>query len=272
MSQVMKSNAEIKEIPVVMLSPNPHQPRRHFDEVKIKELADSIQQEGQIQPILVRQLQNGDYELIAGERRLRAHQALGRETISAIVKDVNVEDALIITLVENLQREDLTLMEEAFSLDVLLKKHNSDYQGLAKKIGKSLAYVKDRVSLLNLSKEVQKMLDAGELNLAQAKVILDIKNESAQAHAAKLSSRLNLSANELRGRTQDTIQKRAGIERNPGFVMHDKLLVAIVELHDGLQRYEFKMLRDHKKRAILLKQMEVLHKAIVKALSELNGE
>lgn len=263
--------AEIKAILVDRISPSPYQPRRHFDDEKIRELADSIQQEGLIQPITIRPTRGDNYELIAGERRWRAHQLLGRKTIPSIVKSVTEADASVMTLIENLQREDLTLMEEASSLDVLLQKYNGDFQKLAQKIGKSPTYVRDRVILLKLPKEIQKMLDAGELNLAQAKVMLDIKSKSSQMHAAKLALRLNLSANELRGRMQDNIQKAAGIEHSPGIVTHDKLLRAIVELHEGLQRYEFKMLRDPKKRTILLKQMEVLKKAMSRAFSELNG-
>lgn len=262
---------EVEEILVDKISPSPYQPRRHFDNEKIKELADSIRQDGLIQPITVRPThRDGDYELIVGERRLRAYRMLGYKIIPAVVKDVTEAEASVMTLIENIQREDLTLMEEASSLDVLLQRHDGDIQKLAQKIGKSFTYVKDRVMLLKLPKEIQKMLDAGELNLAQAKVMLDIKNESSQKYAAKLALRLNLSANELRGRMQNTIQKRAGIEHNAGVVTHNKLLRAIVELHEGLQRYEFKMLRDPKKKTILLKQMEMLQKSISKAFSELS--
>lgn len=263
---------EIKEILVDKISPSPYQPRRHFDNEKIKELVDSIRQDGLIQPITVRPAPgDGDYELIVGERRLRAHQTLGYKTISAVVRIVTEAEASVITLIENIQREDLTLMEEASSLDILLQRYDGDIQKLAQKIGKSFTYVNDRVMLLKLPKEIQKILNTGELNLAQAKVMLDIKNESSQRYAAKLALRLNLSANELRGRMQNTIQKRAGIEHNAGVVTHNKLLRAIVELHEGLQRYEFKMLRDPKKKTILLKQMEMLQKAMHKASLELNS-
>lgn len=170
---------EIKKIPVANINPNPYQPRTVFDDEKIEELCETIKSHGVIQPIVVRE-RNGKYEIIAGERRWRAVKKLGMERIPAIVKEFNDEQAASIALIENLQREGLTAIEEAVAYQKLIELHGLTQESMAKRLGKGQSTVANKLRLLHLPKAVQDALLIRKITERHARALLSLKNEEMQ--------------------------------------------------------------------------------------------
>jgi len=175
----IKSGAEtITEIDIDNIKPNPYQPRKKFDEEKLKELSDSIAEHGLLQPIVVIKKKN-NYILIAGERRMRASKLAGKETIRAIIADISLEHIQELALMENIQRENLNPIELALSLNELIEKHNVTHDKLAELIHKSRTYVTNVLRLLNLTEFTQEKISEGQISSGHAKVLvgLDPKDE-----------------------------------------------------------------------------------------------
>ena len=171
-----KNNSGKSELKVSEIRPNPYQPRKEFDENGLKELAQSIAENGVFQPILVRKSLSG-YELVAGERRLRASKMAGKETIPAIIVDFNDTQMMEISLLENIQRKDLTPIEEASAYQQLIKKLNYTQDQLAKRLGKSRTNVANMLRLLSLPDEVKQMVAEGKLSYGQARTLLALDDE-----------------------------------------------------------------------------------------------
>ncbi len=170
---------EVKDLPVDIIVPNPFQPRSVFDEEKIDELCQTIRTHGIIQPIVVRKRDNY-YELIAGERRLRAVKKLGINTIPAIIKDFNDSQSASIALIENLQREGLTAIEEAYAYQRLIEMHNLTQESLAQRLGKGQSTIANKLRLLNLSPLIQEALMKRELTERHARALLSLPNQELQ--------------------------------------------------------------------------------------------
>ncbi len=164
--------------------PSPFQPRRHFKKEQIDELAASIKERGLIQPLVVRRVDN-HFELIAGERRLRAVKSLGQKEVKVVVMVATDREVAEITLIENLQREDLTPLEEAEQYRMLQVRFHMKQEVIAQHVGKSRAMVANMVRLLELAPEVRDMLENGEITVGHAKVLLQIKDNDKQALAAR---------------------------------------------------------------------------------------
>ncbi len=175
---------------------NPYQPRKTFDEEKLKELAQSIEEHGVLQPIIVRQSING-YELIAGERRLKASSLVGKETIPAIVVDFKDEQMMEVALLENVQREDLSAIEEAEAYDNIIKKLGYTQDELAKRIGKSRPYITNMLRLLKLPGEIRLMLMKGELTYGHARALINIEDEEEAIRLAQRALKEGLSVREV---------------------------------------------------------------------------
>lgn len=158
------------------ISPNRQQPRQVFDEEKIRELADSIREQGLIQPLVVTQQKGGRYELIAGERRLRAARMLGFSEIPVVIKDVDEEGLLALALIENVQREDLGPIEEAQALKGLVDQFDYSQEQVAKKVGKSRSHVANSLRLLKLPQVIQDDLAAGRYSAGHARALLALTN------------------------------------------------------------------------------------------------
>lgn len=184
-SAVKAEEHDIVNIDVDSIVPNPHQPRVFFSDEAIDELAASIKAQGVLQPILVRSVSEGSYELIAGERRLRAVKSIKQATIPAIVKDLSDDDCLIISIIENLQREDLNPIEEANGLSLIQKKLELSQEELAKKVGKSRPAVANILRLLNLPDGIQDLLIKGSLSSGHARALLSISDTDAQMELAE---------------------------------------------------------------------------------------
>ncbi len=168
-----KTVLNVKEI-----RPNPYQPRRVFDQEKLEELAKSIEQQGVFTPILVRKTLTG-YELIAGERRLKASKIAKKTTIPAIVVDFDDQAMMEVSLLENIQREDLNVVEEAMAYDKLMKSLKCTQEELAEKIGKSRAHIANILRLLKLPKEVLNLVESGKLSMGHARALVTLEKEKA---------------------------------------------------------------------------------------------
>lgn len=180
-------------LPLEEIAPNPNQPRRYFDEKAMLELRDSILEYGVIQPITVRRTQ-GEYELVAGERRFRAAQMAGLDEIPAIIIRADSEKSAILALLENLQREDLSFFEVAESYKSLIKRQGMTQTELAERVGKSQSSVANKMRLLRLSPLVRKLVRDYDLTERHARALLQLSDEKSQIEAVKLICRDNLGA------------------------------------------------------------------------------
>ncbi len=170
------SKDEIVEIPLDELRPNPYQPRKIFKDEALEELASSIKEHGVFQPVIVKRSIKG-YEIIAGERRVRASKLAGMETIPAIIRDFTDEEMMEISLLENLQRENLNPIEEALAYKNLIEKLNLTQEELSKRVGKSRSHITNIVGILRLPSEVQKMIASNELSMSHAKILSKLDSE-----------------------------------------------------------------------------------------------
>ena len=171
---------EVRNIPVTEIIPNRFQPRTIFDETKIEELARTIHTHGIIQPIVVREVDGGLYEIIAGERRYRAVRMLGWVEIPAIIKNLSDTETASVALIENLQREELTPIEEAMAYDKLLEIHNLTQEALAQRLGKGQSTVANKLRLLKLPEEVQEGLLQKKITERHARALISLKNPEKQ--------------------------------------------------------------------------------------------
>ncbi len=173
------SGEEVKNLPVSSITPSPYQPRTVFDEDRIDELCQTIRTHGILQPIVVRVRNNG-FELIAGERRLRAAKKIGMITIPAIVREFNDSQAASIALIENLQREGLTAIEEAVAYQQLIEIHNLTQESLAQRLGKSQSTIANKIRLLSLFNPSKTALKDKKISERHGRALLSLSNEEQQ--------------------------------------------------------------------------------------------
>ncbi|WP_122551439.1 ParB/RepB/Spo0J family partition protein [Lactiplantibacillus plantarum] len=178
---------------------NPYQPRRTFDQTALKELASSIEKSGVFQPIIVQQpdAELNKYEIIAGERRFRASKLAHQTTIPAIVRDVTEEQMMEVAVLENLQREDLTPLEEAAAYDSLMKKLKLTQAEVSKRLGKSRPYIANYLRLLGLPDGVKQYIQKGQLSMGQARTLLSLKDKTKLAPLAKRVVKDNMTVRQL---------------------------------------------------------------------------
>jgi ParB family chromosome partitioning protein len=169
-----KEEGVLREVAVGDLSPGRYQPRTHMDKEALEALAQSIVSRGIVQPILVRELSAGKYEIVAGERRWRAAQIAGLATVPALVREIADEQALGIGLVENIQREDLNAIEEAVGIRRLIDEFKLTHEGAAQAVGRSRAAVTNLLRLLELAKPVQDMVMEGKVDMGHARALLAV--------------------------------------------------------------------------------------------------
>lgn len=170
----------VQNLSLARLQPNPEQPRSHFNQDALAELAESIQQQGVIQPILVERNSGGPYIIVAGERRWRAARLAGLEEVPVIVRDFTREQKLEIALVENIQREDLSPLEEALAYHHLMEVMNLSQQDVADKVGKKRSTVANSLRLLKLPESMKSSLETGELTPGHARALLSVTNPADQ--------------------------------------------------------------------------------------------
>jgi len=172
-----------RQLPIEFLRPSANNPRSNFDDASIEELARSIREKGVIQPILVRQIneRNDSFEIVAGERRWRAAQKAGIHSVPVVIKELSDREALEIALIENIQRENLNAIEEAFAYEHLRKEYNYTQEALADVLGKSRSHVANTLRLLNLPDSVQEYVRAGELTAGHVRTLLTADNPEVLA-------------------------------------------------------------------------------------------
>ncbi|HET9034397.1 MAG TPA: ParB/RepB/Spo0J family partition protein [Dokdonella sp.] len=184
-SVTSNNEGELRSLAISAISAGKYQPRRHFDEDLLQELAESIKSQGVIEPVIVRSAGKGRFELIAGERRWRASQLAGLSEIPALVRDIDDRAAIAIALIENIQREDLSPLEEAQSLARLIAEFKLTHQQAADAVGRSRASVSNLLRLLDLPDEIRAMLDNGKLEMGHARALLTLPAARAVALARK---------------------------------------------------------------------------------------
>ncbi len=180
-------------LPIYKVEPNPDQPRQDFDEEELQALADSIQIHGVIQPLTVRELPNGYYQIIAGERRWRAARLANLSEVPVVVVEADDKKAMELALIENLQRQDLNPVEEALGYQSLIEEYGLTQEDAAKRVGKSRPAVANALRLLGLCPEVLEKLRGGELTAGHARAVLQLKSEKKQQEAAQKIAALGLS-------------------------------------------------------------------------------
>jgi ParB family chromosome partitioning protein len=171
----------IQMIPIAQIQPNPDQPRRHFDEAAIDELADSLKQRGLIQPLVVRPIGHGVYQIVAGERRWRAAQRAQLHDVPAISRDLSNAETLELAIIENIQRQDLNAIEEAEAYQRLAKEYGHKQEALAKIVGKSRSHVANLLRLLDLPESVRAALADGRLSMGHARALATAEDPAALA-------------------------------------------------------------------------------------------
>ena len=167
-------DADLGEVPIEFIQSGKYQPRSHFEETSIGELAESIKAQGLMQPIVLRPLAKDRYEIIAGERRWRAAQLAGKEKIPAVIRDVDDESALAMSLIENIQREDLNPLEEASALQRLIDEFQLTHQEIARTLGKSRSAVSNALRLCSLNSKVADMLEHGDIEMGHARALVPL--------------------------------------------------------------------------------------------------
>lgn len=197
-----------RRVPVSEIQPNPRQPRRYFDEQRIAELAESIRQQGVLQPLVVRKSDSG-YELIVGERRFRAAQRAGLERVPVIVKEVSDAESLEMALVENIQREELTPIEEALAYRQLMDEFQLTQEDVAKRVGKSRPVIANLLRVLNLPEEIKEDVDRGNLSVGHARSLLALETPQKQIELARQVIHQSLSVRETEALVARTVEGTA---------------------------------------------------------------
>lgn len=198
-----EGSSNLNEIEISQIEPNPNQPRREFDQEALQELASSIQEVGIIQPITLRQMDSGKYQIIAGERRWRASQIAGLKTIPAYIRTVEDEGVMEMALVENIQREDLNAIEVALAYQHLAETTGMTQEKISKRVGKSRAAVTNYMRLLKLPAQVQIALKNHEIDMGHARALLAIDSPSTQIKLFKEIQKQQYSVRKVEEMVQD---------------------------------------------------------------------
>ena len=218
-------------LPIEQVHPNEAQPRRSFDQERLEELAASIREVGVLQPISVRPRPEGGYLLIAGERRWRAAKMAGSSEIPAVIRDIEDESLLTEALVENLQREDLSPLEEAAAYTALLEEYGMTHEQVATRVGKSRSTVTNALRLLGLPGKIQGMLDRGELRPGHARALLGLEDQKYAVHVAERAAEEGWSVRQV----EDAVRARQETPSDaPRTSVKEVRPVEIIELEQRL--------------------------------------
>jgi ParB family chromosome partitioning protein len=223
----------LREIPLELVKPNPRQPRRSFDEAKLAELAESIRARGVLQPIVVRPLLGGTFELVAGERRLRAAKVAELETVPAIVRDAEDWERLDLALAENMARQDLNAVEEARACATLVEDLGLTKEEVGRRVGRSRVAISNLIRLLDLPEEALELIERGDLSEGHGRAILLCKDHSARRHLALEARDGAWSVRETERRAREA--ERGDPPKSPRpRVVHPDLAEALAAAEDAL--------------------------------------
>jgi ParB family chromosome partitioning protein len=224
----LSNQASLKKIPLEQIQPGRYQPRTYMDQAALQELAASIKSQGLIQPVVVRRLESGKYELIAGERRWRACQIAGLTDIPAVVRDIPDQAAAALSLIENIQRQDLNAIEEANALKRLIDEFGLTHQQTADAVGRSRAAITNQLRLIELPDNLKSMLERNELTSGHARALLSLKDQKQQSRLAE-----RIVTQQLSVRVTEQLVKQT-LETKPTQVLSTKPDVNIRALQDSL--------------------------------------
>ena len=228
-----KDNYGVQKINISQIKPNPTQPRKNFKEADLNELATSIKNQGLIQPIVVRLEEDNQYQIIAGERRWRASQLAGLHEVDCVVKELENSDVLESALIENIQREDLNVIEEANAYKGLIQIKNISNDQLAKIIGKSPSHVSNLLRLLELDSKIQQMVISGELSMGHARALIGVPNAFEKA---KEIVNKNLSVRDVEKITSKFKKtKKTNSSKDPNILDLEKELSSKIGLKTSIQ-------------------------------------
>jgi ParB family chromosome partitioning protein len=199
---------ELRELPVELIKPNPRQPRTRFDPETLRGLAESIGASGIVQPLLVRPLADGSYELVAGERRWRAAQEAGLERVPAVIRDGEGADGLQTALVENMVREDLNPVDEARACAALVEDLGLSKEEVGRRVGRSRSAISNLIRILDLPDEALELLESGELSEGHGRAVLQVRGNDGRRRLARAAARGGWSVRET--------EKRAKLASQPG--------------------------------------------------------
>lgn len=210
-----RDDSELQDIPLNRLRTSPYQPRTQFDDQAIESLAASLQERGAIQPVVVRRV-GRQYELVAGERRLRAARAAGLESLPAIIRDLSDDEAATITLIENIQREDLNPIDEAQALRGLAERLNQTHEQVAEQVGRARATVTNLIRLLELCPEVQQLVRDGKISMGHARVLVPLPANRQKKLAQSIQDEdLSVRATERRAQKTKKAKSPGASEPDP---------------------------------------------------------
>ena len=240
--QVNDDNSRVQEVSITSIDPNPNQARSKFDDEKIKELADSVRIHGVIQPIIV--ISKGSrYQIVAGERRWRASRLANKDTIPAIVVEIDEKQSIEIGLIENLQREDLNPIEEAKGVQVLVDRLNLTQEEAAKRLGKSRPAVANALRLLQLSKKIQNFLAEEKLSAGHARALLALSDSALRETVANTIIEKELRVRETENLIQNfnIKEKKTKAKEKPSYILEieselEESLVTRVQIKPGAKK------------------------------------
>ena len=208
-------NSAYRLLPLQKIEPNPDQPRQDFDEEELQALSESIATHGLVQPLTVRELPNGYFQIIAGERRWRASRLAGLKEIPVIVMEADDKTTMELALIENLQRQDLNPMEEAFGYQALMQTYGLTQDQTAARVGKSRPAVANALRLTALCPAVMEMVRSGEISAGHARALLTLKDEKQQAQTAQKVSALGLSVRQTELLCKNMLKPTAPVKEKP---------------------------------------------------------
>lgn len=204
----------VREIKINEIEPNADQPRKHFDDEKLAQLAESIKQHGIVQPLIV-QREGSTYKIVAGERRWRASRLAGLQTVPAIIRDFTNKQVMEVALIENLQREDLNPIEEAEAFDKLLKDYGMTQEEISAAVGRSRPAIANSVRLLTLQDKIKSMIIGGKISSGHARALIAIEDKSVQLNVAEKIAKKNLNVRETELLVKKITSKRIVKSKEP---------------------------------------------------------
>ncbi len=227
------SSSSTEKVKLVDIVPNKDQPRKKFNDESLSELADSILQHGVIQPLLVRPLSGGTYQLVAGERRWRASRMAGLKEVPVVIKDLSDEEASVITMIENLQREDLNPIEEADGIKYLMIKYGLTQEEVSERVGKSRSAVANSLRLLKLPESITEYVRDGIISAGHAKSLLPLEDEEKMIYLCNRIIAENLSVRETEKIVKDMLTEKKAKKKKSRDKFFDEVELS---LKDSLKR------------------------------------
>ena len=221
---------------ISQIEPNKSQPRRDFDTESLAALAETIKEHGILQPLVVRPLSGGGYQIVAGERRWRASKLLGLEEVPVIVKELDDKQTMQLALIENLQRENLNPIEESLGFRELMDSHGMTQEAVSKIVGRSRSAVANALRLLGLPEDIRKLVREGAISVGHAKILLSVEDKSAQQELAKLSAKGELTVRALEKLVSTAAKDKADKKAKPEVKKDSYYKEMELSLHEALGR------------------------------------